>query len=265
VKAAIFGVCLLVAGQAAQRSDPVVFEVASIRPNTNRSAGTSSRIAGGRYTATRVSLETLILTAFGLQRHQLIGAPRWLVTERFDIVATATGELTTNGAEPTLPAALRGLLKERFKLVERSEVRQFDVYALKRSRDDGRLGPGLSPSTVDCAVVRCVVSAPGQAGRYFRPSAPMSSLVAALRMNVDRPVIDHTGLQGRFSIELNWAPLTLPSLAALAADRPGQPLPSREGPSIFTAVQEQLGLKLEPTVATLDVVVIESVERPTND
>jgi uncharacterized protein (TIGR03435 family) len=163
-----------------------------------------------------------MLTAYGIQRFQLIGAPRWLVTERFDIVAKATGELTTSGADPTFPEALQALLKERFKLVAHSEVRQFHVYALKVARDDGRLGPNLSPSTIDCAAIisaelkdkiparrgerhSCAVSAPGSQGRYFAGSVPLSSLIAILRGNVGRPVIDHTGLEGNFKIELTRA------------------------------------------------------------
>jgi uncharacterized protein (TIGR03435 family) len=84
-------------------------------------------------------------------------------------------------------------------------------------------------------------------------------------MNVDRPVIDQTGLQGSFKFELNWATVPTQSLAVLAAAPASEPLPSREGPSLFIAVQEQLGLKLEPTVASLSVVVIDAVQRPTPD
>ena len=86
---------------------------------------------------------------------------------------------------------------------------------------------------------------------------------SAQMTRVDRPVIDQTDLQGNFKIDLHWATIPTPSLAALATAPASEPLPSREGPSLFIAVQEQLGLQLEPTVASLSVVVIDSVERPT--
>jgi uncharacterized protein (TIGR03435 family) len=293
--AAVFGLSLLgispnnvlplfAADQAAPQSGNVVFEVASVRLSNTASGWSTWRIEpGGEYRATRVTLENLILSAYGIERYRLVGGPRQLMAAHFDVVAKATGELTTRGAEPTFPEALRALLKDRFKLVEHTEVRQFEVYALKVARDDGRLGPTLSPSTIDCAAIRsatlsgersvgrgeqnpCAVSAPGTQGRYFGGSVPLTSLIGALRPNVDRPVIDQTGLQGNFKIELNWgSPVMPPSLALLAGEPPGEPLPSRDGPSIFTAVQDQLGLRLEPTVASLSVVVIDAVEYPVND
>ena len=211
-------------------------------------------------------------TSNGWLAFQLVDAPPWIRTERFDIVARATGELTLGGTHPTLPGALRTLIKDRFKLVEHTEVREFPVYALKVIRE-GRLGPNLSPSTIDCAALPvrerspgdCRVSAPGASGRYFAASGLIRNLVTALRQHVDRPVIDQTGLQGTFRIELKWAGLPPPSLALVAAQPPDEPLPSRAGPSIFTAVQDQLGLTLEPAVAPFSVVVIESVQHPTPD
>ena len=263
---------LTVAGVAQQPPPPVRFEVASIKPNKT-SAGTVSRISpGGRFSATRVSLQDLILRAYGIERFQLVGGPDWITRERFDVIATANGELTTSGAHPTLPAALRTLLEDRFRLVAHVEQRDVQVYALRRISEE-RLGPNLSPAAVDCLAVPvqeraargidCRVSAPGAQGRYFAASSSIRGLAGELRMRVDRPVIDQTGLQGNFKIELNWATIPTQSLAALAAAPASEPLPSREGPSLFFAVQEQLGLKLEPTIASLSVVVIDSVDRPT--
>jgi uncharacterized protein (TIGR03435 family) len=288
----IVGLCLLAltanmvaplfAADQATLQSGTVFEVASIRPNKTASDVTRWRIErGGRYRATRVTLEALILTAYGIERFQLVGGPRWLVNEHFDIVAKATGELTTSGAEATFPKALKALLRDRFQLVEHREVRQLEVYALRVARE-GRLGPNLSPSKDDCATIAsaaltgepsvqrrgrnpCAVSAPGTRGRYFAGSAPVTDLVSVLRRNVDRPVIDQTGLQGNFGIELNWETPRPSSLALLAAQPPGEPLPSVDGGSIFTAVRDQLGLKLEPTVASLNIIVIDAVERPAND
>lgn len=249
---------------------PLRFEVASIKPNKT-SAGTVSRISpGGRFSATRFSLQDLLRIAYGIER--IVGGPDWITRERFDVFATANGELTTSGAHPTLPPALRTLLEDRFRLVAHVEQRDFQVYALKRVSEE-RLGANLSPTPVDCLAVPvqeraargidCRMSAPGAQGRVFAGSSSIGRLVGELRRNVDRPVIDQTGLQGSFKIELNWATIPTQSLAALAAAPASEPLPSREGPTLFVAVQEQLGLKLEPTVVSLNVVVIDSVERPT--
>jgi len=261
------GAGVLAADQATVEPGNVVFEVASIRTNKTVSDVPRWRILpGGAYRATRVSLVDLILTAYEIEGFQLLGTPSWMKKERFDIVAKATGELTTSGARPTLPDALRALIKERFKLVEHKEVREFAVYALRVARE-GRLGPNLVASDVNCAAIpilerkpgQCAVSAPGAwNGRYFAASVPIRSLVALLRLNVDRMVIDKTGLRGNFSIELNWTPDRLPpSLGELTQ--------LSEGGSIFTAIQEQLGLKLEPSIVPMTVVVIDAIELPTND
>jgi uncharacterized protein (TIGR03435 family) len=259
----------LTAGQTTQAE--VVFEVASIKSNTRQSDVTRSTVSpGGTYSVTRISLHDLILTAYGIDRFQLVGAPSWVVRERFDINARATGELTSGGAHPTLPGALRRLITDRFRLIAHIDVREVPIYALRVLRE-GRLGPRLSPSPMDCLAVPlnerapgdCRVSAPGARGRFFAASGPISHLVAVLRMNVDRPVIDKTGVQGNFTIDLTWASVPTASLAALAAGRADEPLPSREGPSIFTAVQEQLGLQLVPEIATMNFVVIDSIQLPT--
>jgi uncharacterized protein (TIGR03435 family) len=261
--------------QALQQTTDVVFDVVSVKPNKRAADPTrSSVLPGGQYNASRTSLYELILTAYGIERfpkEQLVGGPSWIMRERFDIVAKATGELTARGADPTLPGALRGLLRDRFGLVVHIEPREFPVYALKVEQE-GRLGPNLLPISIDCAAIPigerdrpCRTSGPGARGRYFADSTTLTGLAAVLRLYVDRLVLDHTGLQGHFKVELNWATPPTSSLAVLAAGRPDEPLPSREGPSIFEAVQEQLGLTLEPTVASLNVVVIESAHFPTPD
>jgi uncharacterized protein (TIGR03435 family) len=142
----------LAAAQAPpSQSTEVVFDVASIRPNTTASDTTRWRISpGGGYAATRISLVDLMLMAYGIERFQLVGGPPWMRSDRFDIAARATVDLTTSGTRPTLPGALRTLLKDRFGLVEHTESREFPVYVLKVARE-GRLGPNLTPTDVNCA------------------------------------------------------------------------------------------------------------------
>jgi uncharacterized protein (TIGR03435 family) len=251
--------------QTVQQSDDVVFDVASIRVNRTESDVARYRISpGGRFTATKMSVRDLLLRAYDIERFQLVGGPPWMASERFDISALATGEITNAGDWPTLPGALRTLLKQRFKLVEHTELREFPVYALRVARE-GRLGPNISPSDVDCAVIRCTTVSPGfgAEGRFSAPSAPITRLVGAVRSGVDRHVIDETGLKGNFKIDLNWTPTRGPAPQAPSSDLVAQD-PSG-GISVFTAIQEQLGLKLVPTIAPIPVIVIDAIEPPTDN
>jgi uncharacterized protein (TIGR03435 family) len=251
------------AAQTVQQSDEVVFEVASIRVDrTESNVAAQSRVSpGGRFTATKMSARDLILRAYDIERFQLVGGPPWIASERFDISASATGELTTGGERPTLPGALRTLLKQRFKLVEHTELREFPVYALRVVRE-GRLGPNISPSDVDCAVIRCTTVSPGfgAEGRYSALSAPITRFIGSVRPAIDRYVIDETGLKGNFKIDLRWTP-TMPPVPPTPSPDLVAPNPS-ETASIFTAIQEQLGLKLVPTTAPIRVIVIDAIEPP---
>jgi uncharacterized protein (TIGR03435 family) len=152
---------------------------------------------------------------------------------------------------------LQVVLRDRFALRVRQESRQFDVYALVLARQDGKLGPGLRPN-IDCtdeARKRLLRLKPGEtACGTIRMSAGRISAkgIELLRrggyLGSGRPVFERTGLKGYFDLDLEWAPN-----------------PTDDGPSLFTAVQDQLGLKLEPTTAPLDVLVIEHAERPTQN
>jgi uncharacterized protein (TIGR03435 family) len=260
-----------------------VFTVASIRANPS-GGPTMSRIQpGGRYTATNTDLSALIRNAYRLQRFQLVGGPSWLGTEHFDIVAKADGDLFSSdmvsSAPRPLELALRALLADRFQLVAHQETRPLPIYALVLSRADGRLGPKLTRSTSDCAaqVAATRAGAPppppparGQAppcgaamgrGRLLGDSLPLSILGSLLSPSLDRMIVDWTGLTGTFNLDLTWQsdqPLPgSPGADAVAADP--------DAPSIFTAVQEQLGLKLEATTGPVDVLVIDHVEHPSED
>jgi uncharacterized protein (TIGR03435 family) len=183
---------------------------------------------------------------------------------------------------------LQSLLEERFKLKVHREVREQPIYALVAAQSLGRLGPHLAQSNVDCQAAavagRKSPSAPPappkpgerpQCGTHMgfgeiRGGArPLTLLASMLAQVVQRPVVDRTELAGGFDFDLRWTPDTLP------ARPPGTPAdqPFRmngveidpNGPSIFTAVQEQLGLKLEATRGPVDVLVVDHVERPTPD
>jgi uncharacterized protein (TIGR03435 family) len=257
------------------------FEVASVKPNNTAARGSSwSTQPGGRFTATNLTLAMIIRNAFELQESQLVGVPDWGSSERFDITAKAEREFPTTNNKPSLSQLMvQSLLEERFKLVSHRETRDLPAYALVLARPDGRLGPQLKQSDVDCAALvaarRAAGAAPsGGGGSTSTPSTtpppgqrrpctmtmaggtlragsvPMASLTATLSSVVQRIVVDRTGLTGGFDFDLTFS-------TEQSADA--------TSPSVFTAVQEQLGLKLDSVRVPMDVLVVDSIERPTPD
>jgi uncharacterized protein (TIGR03435 family) len=176
---------------------------------------------------------------------------------------------------------LQDLLEDRFKLRARREKREMPVYALTLARSDGKLGEGLRASSIDCAAMRGrggrVGAPPGPPPPGERPmcgmrmgpnqvlasGVPLVQLTQVLSQLTQRIVVDRTGLTGNFDIDLSFTPDRMPQ----GSPPPGVPLPSIDpnGPSVFTAVQEQLGLKLESERAPVEVLVIDHVEPPTPD
>jgi len=283
--AIVFGVVRPYAQQTqiAEPTTPVAFEAASIRPN--KSGDFSQfirRQPGGRMTVTNMPLRVLITFAYQLQQQQLIGGPSWVANDRFDIVAKMEGDPApvAPGAGPDpLMLAMRTLLTERFKLVTHKETRDLDVYALTVVRPDGKLGAAIKPSTTDCAAlmsarrggpppqapdpngpVQCGLR--GSIGRIQMGGFLMSEFARSLQGQAGRLIVDRTGLTGPYDLELTFQ-----------QDRPNGPLPpgvelppvDPNAPNLFTALQEQLGLKLESTKAPIEVLVIDSVEQPALD
>jgi uncharacterized protein (TIGR03435 family) len=230
----------------------------------------------GRLNAVNLSLRTLITLAYQLQPFQLVNAPDWIATERFDIVAKIDGEQPPPGSGPPDLIALRTLLADRFTLVVRRETRELDIYALVKAKPDA-LGPALRQSSGECARIGAAIasgaptptgpSAPYcgfnfSAGRIRFGGTPVSALAGGLAERVGRHVVDRTGLTGPWDFEVTFAadpPRGLPSPDVDA------PHVDSNAPSLFTALQEQLGLKLEATRGPVDVLVVESVSRPTPD
>jgi uncharacterized protein (TIGR03435 family) len=268
----------------AQTADATRFDVASIKPNREEAGHVAISWRGSQYSAIGVTVPLLIRLAYQVQEDQIAGGPPWLATEHFDVLATAA-----NGADNSRPASpgqpsrqqlmLRALLAERFGLKVHTESRTRDTYALVVARRDGRLGPALRRVTVDCAARATAAGGRGAAppppgdpgscgtsmapGRFMARGQTMAQIAASLAtlsntgMSLYRPIIDRTGLTGTFDATLQFTPDTIPVQDANA------PAIDRNGPSIFSAVQEQLGLKLEPRKAAIDVLVIDDVQRPT--
>ena len=263
---------------------PMSFEAASVRPN--KSGDLSQfirRQPGGRMTVTNMPLRQLITFAFQLQQQQLVGGPSWIANDRFDIVAKMEGDPApvAPGAGPDpLMLAMRSLLTERFKLVFHKETRDLDVYALTVTRPDGKLGAAIKPSTTDCEALMAgrrgggpppplpdpngpvVCGLRGSFGRIQMGGFLVSEFARSLQGLAGRLVLNRTGLKGPYDLELTFA-----------QDRPNGPLPpgvelppvDPNAPNLFTALQEQLGLKLESTKAPIEVLVIDSVEQPSLD
>jgi uncharacterized protein (TIGR03435 family) len=279
----------------APASNPV-FDIASVKPHPADGGPNLIMMQvqpGGRYTATNVTALMLIRNAYQLQSFQLVGAPDWLAKDRFDVNARAAGEIggpMQQGPDPSpLQLMVRALLADRFRLKAHNDTRDMPVYALVVARADGKLGPRLKPSATDCAAE--MAAARGRSGGAPPPmpafgepmkcgmrmgagtisagSMPMSQMLGTLSMIVNRTVVDRTGLTGNYDFDLSYTPDQLPQRpAGTPADQPltvnGVAI-DPNGPSIFTALQEQLGLKLDSTRGPVDVLVIDSIDHPSEN
>jgi len=246
--------------------------VASVKPNNAVDArGLSEYSPGGRLTATAITVRELLRVAYRIQPYQLVGAPAWISTRRYDIAAKVE-----DSPAPPQQALLRALLKDRFKLAVHNETRELPIFALVLARSDGKLGPQLTKSAFDCAAWRAGPHPPPEPGRTpncatrIGPGAlsgkaiPMTQLATSLAPFVSRFTADKTGLTGDFDVELTW---TLePVSADVAGDRLPAAAPDTSGPpSIFTALQEQLGLKLVSERGPVDVLVVDHLEEPSEN
>ena len=263
------------------------FEVASIKRNNSTDGNMARRLQPGGTTLLNMPLRQLIMIAYGVQPFQVVGGPPWLTSDRFDILAKAEG----TPSQEDINLMLRALLADRFKLVVHIEKREMQAYSLVKARADGRLGAGLQPAAVDCGTAGRGRGGPPPAppagapraggpggpamgcrvmmapGRLTVAGQPLAQLATALGQQLGRPVIDKTGLTGAFDFELAFMPEGGRG-GPVGQPPPGAPpLPpiDPDAPSLFTALQEQLGLKLEAERLPVDVVVIDSVEQPTED
>jgi uncharacterized protein (TIGR03435 family) len=252
------------------------FEVATIKPNKSGTIQTSLDLQpGGRFIATNVAVLMLVNFAYGedgpLGPNRLVISEAWpggravVISERYDIQAKAAGDL----AREQLPHAVRRLLAERFKLAVHHETRTLPGYDLVMAAADRRPGPRLRRADVDCSKLgpdgnsSCGFrSFPGKAsGRVTMKDFARRVLANALEDR--RPVQDATALEGTFEFELDWVPDG--AAPVRPPDAPPAPPIDPNGASLFTALREQLGLKLEPRKEQIDVVVIDHAEHPTPD
>jgi uncharacterized protein (TIGR03435 family) len=261
---------------------PLYFEAASIKPSDTKTPGIGiRRQPGGRFNTINTPVKLLITFAYQIQDFQLVGGPGWITSDRFDIVAKMNGDpppiIPGSGADHMM-LAMRTLLADRFKLVVHRETRQLEIYALTTAKSDGSLGPALKPASGDCspaafAARRGDPPSPGSSpppvcgmqqgpGRIRFGGFPLSLFATGISNRVGRAVVDRTGLTGNWDFDLTYA-ADLPPGAELNGAPPPPPDPNL--PDLFTAVREQLGLKLDSTKGPVEVVVIDSIQPPTPD
>jgi uncharacterized protein (TIGR03435 family) len=288
-------VILALALQAAAGQSRPAFEVASVKPNASGEPRVMIRTEpNGRFTVVNVPLRVLIRTAYGIaEDSRIVAAPGWIDSARFDIVAKppeGTAPLTPGGAVGPMNLMLQSLLEDRFRLSVRREVRELPLLVLTSSGGSRTPGPKLRRTAVNCAEILAKLFPPpgsgpappqpavppgdappcgssGGPGRIVAQGMTMARLASNLAGRVRQVVVDKTGLEGDFDLELDWTPDQFQGGGALGAlpGTPAAPAPDGPGVSIYTALQEQLGLTLQSTRGPVDVLVIERVEQPSPD
>jgi len=232
------------------------FEVATIKPSKPDQQGKGFLVRGRQFSTMNTSLSDLITFAYGIHAKQILSGPGWLETEKYDLAAKPNGEGQPNDKQ--WKAMIQKLLAERFKLAFHRDKKELGVYAIVVAKT----GPKMTKSQGDPN---------GLPGLFFRGlgvlpaiNATMADFAGVMQSAVlDRPVVDHTELTGRWDFTLTWTPDEF-QFGGLGIKIP-PPSKDATAPDLFTAFQEQLGLKLESTKAPAEVLVIDHVEKPSEN
>jgi uncharacterized protein (TIGR03435 family) len=275
---------LMLAGSLAPRwiafaqQPRLAFEVTSIKPNTMVSEMVKlGPPVGGRFTATNVSLKMLVMRAWKVKNFEISGGPGWIDSARYDVAATAA---ESNIAEDQFKAMLQALIRDRFKFAAHRESKEMPIYALLAVRNGSKL-PG---ATGNCVVFRPnspppPPPAPGQpppflcggfmmdGSRLEGRQISMTQFTGALSNMLGRSVVDKTGYNGPFDVHLEFMREGIAPLGGGGFGAPRGPAADAGGadsfrPSVFTAVQQQLGLRLESQKGPVEILVIDHAERP---
>jgi uncharacterized protein (TIGR03435 family) len=272
---ALMAITLLCQTPAAQKPS---FEVASIKPSDPGQRGSRAQVQpGGRVAINNVPVRNMMTIAYGVRDFQITGGPGWLETDGWDIEARAGEGFTPPAAPPDpntpdpMAIRLQSLLEDRFHLKIHHETKDLPIYELSISKG----GPKIKPSDDQTFPIPGQPSPPPQPGAVPRgglrrspgsmtaSAVPISVIVMSLSQQLGRPVVDKTGLQGLYDFKLQWTP-DPPTAAVRDAGTPPT-IADQDGPSIFTALQEQLGLKLDSSKGPVDIIVIDSVQKPTEN
>ncbi len=267
------------------RAQKPAFEVASIKPNHSGTGNVMLRIEpGGRLSASNVTLKILLQTAYGVKDSQISGAPGWFDSDHFDVEAKpedapAAGQpkLGRDDREEQMKLMLQTLLADRFKLTLHHDTKELPLYALVVAKngpkfhaaavapgDSAPPPPGPSGAPPGAPAMRHGIMMNGR-GELTMTGATLERFADILSRQVGRLVVDKTGLKGEYDFTLKWTPDE--GQGTMRGGPPGvaAPPPEASGPTIFTALQEQLGLKLETQKGPVDTIVIDHVERPSEN
>jgi len=259
---------------AAQTPRPS-FEAASVKANKSSSGLVRLSMPTGRLSGVNVTLRFLIRNAYLLQDFRMSGGPAWLDIDRFDIEATAGAAVSFD----QIRAMERTLLEERFHLKTHTETRDLPIYVLSLARRDGKLGDQIKASGTECLPMRPPAglppppppppgptpSAASQCPSMLAPghisgrTITIARVATTLSTFLSRAIVDRTNLSGEFDLDLSWLPDQPPPADVRQAPT------DATAPPLFTALQEQLGLKLESSRGPVDVLVIDSADKPTED
>jgi uncharacterized protein (TIGR03435 family) len=229
----------------AKGADPD-WEVVTVKPSDPNGTNQSFRVEGRHVIIQRQTAEYMLMVAYGLQKNQIVNAPEWVKTQSFD----ADGVPDTEG-QPSVQqfqAMIRKLLEERFGLKAHKEQRQMEVYALRVGKD----GPKLTATKSDSNALPNQNAHGGDGERWLHfTNVSLDDFALMMLYEVQRPLVNQTGLKGRYDFDLRFT-----------NDEQGGATDGSASPGLFTAIQEQTGLRLEAVKAPADVLVIDKVERP---
>jgi uncharacterized protein (TIGR03435 family) len=278
---------LLLAGLLAGQSPAdtkLSFEAATIKPNaTGENRVAIQRQPGGRFMTTGANLKILMGLAYSVRDFQIIGGPAWMNTDRWNVEARAqekdvpllSGPIDPTGPNPFL-SMVQSLIEDRFQLKMHRETRELPVYELIEAKGGAKLklsddqtplrfperGAPPPPLPQRGAPMPRGGMRMGR-GDLEATGVPLANFIQALSQQLGRPVIDKTGLKGLYDFKLQWTPE--PGQGPVVPGGPEPPPPPADGPSIFTAIQEQLGLRLESTKGPVEVLVVDSVQKPSEN
>ena len=236
VACAVLTCCYALCGQSAAPR----FEVASIKPSNEPPGHSSAHSHHGRVTGENITLKECIMRAYSVGPRQVADGPAWLDVDRFEIDAKAEQPTEDDGL---MNAMLGTLLADRFKLVFHRETRPIEAFLLEVTKN----GPKLEKASGGDSTTH--TSNDGRRVSVTATNLGMDAFATVLSRRVDMPVVNRTGLEGLFNVKLEWAPES--------SQREPDP-----GPSLFTAIQEQLGLRLRAGKAPVEVLVVDHAEKP---
>ena len=250
--ATLCGVALASLGGAwAQPSQTL--EVASVKASRNLAADSNLDSIRGRLTATNITVRELIRLAYGVKDYQIGRAPGWIDSERFDIAAkSVSGKGNSLGDEELL---VRDLLADRFQLTVHREAKEMPVYLLVVAKG----GPQLTAHNDAGAKTR------GGCGRLVGRRVTTDAIATMLSRQLEREVFNRTGLSGEYDVQLNFTPDSGPCRVATDSQNGSAATDPSSLPSLYAAVQQQLGLKLEAAKGPVEFLIIDRVERPSEN